>query len=199
MGSSFSLSASVTSSSSASSSVPPPQVPHTTPQKNHYTYNTPVPAQKSLVLSSPSSSSSSSLSVSPLSSSPVCLKPWQPHVNDHRSLICRFCGGSSCSRENYLTQRTDTPAITGLHSTWISSGIIASQRPSSRLIQQHDIITQCKQKGVYCIINLQLNGEHALCGDGLQKESGFSYRPEQFSDHGIYYYNFGKNREKIRK
>jgi protein tyrosine phosphatase domain-containing protein 1 len=53
------------------------------------------------------------------------------------------------------------------------------------------------------IVNLQLPGEHASCGDGTHP-SGFSYLPEEFmnnqsTDHQlcwhnfrvVYYYNFG--------
>jgi len=34
-------------------------------------------------------------------------------------------------------------------------------------------------------------GEHPNCGDGIHKESGFSYLPDEFYKHGIYFYNFG--------
>lgn len=40
------------------------------------------------------------------------------------------------------------------------------------------------RKRINAIINLQQPGEHASCGDGLAKEGGFSYLPEEFMDHG---------------
>jgi len=40
------------------------------------------------------------------------------------------------------------------------------------------------------VINLQAMGEHPLCGDGIHPE-GFSYRSEEFMDHGIFFYNYG--------
>ena len=38
---------------------------------------------------------------------------------------------------------------------------------------------------------LQEPGEHPHCGDGIHKQSGLSYLPEEFYDHGIFFYNFG--------
>jgi hypothetical protein len=64
------------------------------------------------------------------------------------------------------------------------------QRPSTRLIREYDIISSFKKHGIGAIINLQLAGEHPHCGDGINP-SGFSYNSEDFTDHGIYYYNPG--------
>jgi hypothetical protein len=33
---------------------------------------------------------------------------------------------------------------------------------------------------IKAIINVQMPGEHSICGDGLVKEDGFSYAPEEF-------------------
>ena len=40
------------------------------------------------------------------------------------------------------------------------------------------------------IVNLQEPGEHALCGDGIIAEVGFSYNPEHLQKHGIATYNW---------
>ncbi|KAG7228130.1 hypothetical protein INR49_013413 [Caranx melampygus] len=45
--------------------------------------------------------------------------------------------------------------------------------------------------GIKTVINLQIPGEHASCGNPLEPESGFSYRPEVFMENHIYFYNFG--------
>lgn len=118
-------------------------------------------------------------------------KVWKIDANEHRSLICRFCGGKSCKREDWTKQTNETPALKGMHSTWISGSIMGMQRPSSRLIKKYDLVNQFKTNNIFCIINLQLRGEHALCGDGIRTDSGFSYDSTEFTDHGIYYYNYG--------
>lgn len=113
---------------------------------------------------------------------------------------CKFCGGKNCEYEDYTkwkSKKNTHIAIEGLFSNWITDHIIATQRPSSRLIKEHNIIQQFKEyvinkdeilivlsKQVNAIINLQLAGEHPECGDGLAKADGFSYLPEEFMDHG---------------
>ena len=116
-------------------------------------------------------------------------KKWSVTCDVHRSLICRFCGGKSCKREDW-TKQEDTSAIQGLHSTWVSANVLGMQRPSRRLIREFNIVEQFKKAGVGAVINLQLAGEHPHCGDGIDA-TGFSYRPEDFTDHGIFYYNPG--------
>lgn len=112
------------------------------------------------------------------------------HPFDQKStFICKFCGGKSCKHENWLTQTES--AIKGLNSDWVSNNILAMQRPSSRLIKEFDVVQQFKEKGINAIFNLQEPGEHPFCGDGIHATSGFSYYPEEFSDHGIYFFNFG--------
>ncbi len=126
------------------------------------------------------------ISPSPPTPSP---KRWDVTCDIHRSLICRFCGGKSCKREDWRKQG-ETPAIAGLHSTWVSADVLGMQRPSSRLIREYNIIDSLKRAGVGAIFNLQLAGEHPHCADGIHP-SGFSYLPEEFTDHGIFYYNPG--------
>jgi len=53
------------------------------------------------------------------------------------TFICKFCGGKSCKHENYLTHPGS--AIKGLNSDWITSDILAMQRPSSRIIKEFEI------------------------------------------------------------
>jgi hypothetical protein len=86
-------------------------------------------------------------------------KRWDVTCNVHRSLICRFCGGKSCKREDWKTQK-DTPAIRGLHSTWVSANVMGMQRLSTRLIREFAIVEQFKKAGIGAVINLQLAGEH---------------------------------------
>jgi hypothetical protein len=106
------------------------------------------------------------------------------------NIQCMVCGGKSCKKENVSTMKSGTPAIDGLHSNFVTDRMIASQRPSSNLIQHHNIIQQFIDKGVTAIFNLQESGEHPLCGDGIHGKSGFSYLPEEFMNHNIRYYNF---------
>jgi len=64
------------------------------------------------------------------------------------------------------------------------------QRPSSRLISEFGLVEQFQSIGINAVVNLQVRGEHPLCGDGIN-DSGFSYHSEEFMNHGIYYYNLG--------
>jgi hypothetical protein len=116
---------------------------------------------------------------------------WAPSNNEHRVFICRFCGGPKCKREDYKKQKVGPQAIKGLHSTYITSHVLGMQRPSDKKIKQHDVLGQMKAQHVCAVLNLQSHGEHPLCGDGIDAESGYSYKPETFMDAGIYYYNFG--------
>ena len=76
----------------------------------------------------------------------------------------------------------------GLHSSFITSSIIAMQRPSSRLIGLHGIQQQFVSLSITAVINLQVSGEHALCGDGIHAD-GFSYHPDELSP--CHHYGFG--------
>ncbi|KAL4467270.1 hypothetical protein ABPG72_010077 [Tetrahymena utriculariae] len=104
--------------------------------------------------------------------------------------LCLFCGGKSCSKENYL-KNPHKNAIHGLNSDWITPEILAMQRPSSRIIKDYGIIGQFQHAHIKAVFNLQLPGEHPYCGDKIIKESGFTYKPEEFTDNGIFYFNFG--------
>ena len=91
--------------------------------------------------------------------------------------ICTFCLGKNCSKE--LWQKTKGEiAIRGLNSNLIEDKIVGSQRPSTRLIQEHQVIDQMLALNIGMIVNLQEPGEHSLCGDGINDEIGFSYNPE---------------------
>lgn len=74
-------------------------------------------------------------------------------------LICMTCRGKSCKHENW--KLCTNPAIKGLNSNWINDNIIASQRPSDRLIEEFDMIKQFKDAGVKAVFNLEEPGEHA--------------------------------------
>lgn len=99
--------------------------------------------------------------------------------------------GRKCKHENYLLH--PSPAITGLNSDWITPLILATQRPSSRLIKEFDLAKVFKQEGIRAVFNLQEPGEHADCGDGNRKESGFSYLPEEFFGGKYFFFNFFLN------
>ncbi|KAI7789788.1 putative protein tyrosine phosphatase domain-containing protein 1-like [Triplophysa rosa] len=57
-------------------------------------------------------------------------------------------------------------------------------RPSTEIIEKYNVIDQFLRCGLKTIINLQYPGEHANCGNPLQPESGFTYRPENFMEAG---------------
>ena len=72
----------------------------------------------------------------------------------------------------------------------IEGKLIASQRPSVRLMKEFDIIGQFKEYNIGAVFNLQEPGEHALCGDGIDDQIGFSYNPEDFMRSEITYLNY---------
>ena len=82
------------------------------------------------------------------------------------------------------------PAIPGLHSTYITERIIASQRPSTKLIERYDVIGSFRRQNITAVFNLQESGEHPNCGECKLEKSGFSYDPQTFMDHNIRYYSF---------
>lgn len=102
---------------------------------------------------------------------------------------CLFCGGASCKHENYLNH--ENPAIHGLNSDWITENVLATQRLSSRIIKEHNIISQFKSYNITSVFNLQIPGEHPYCGDGLQQNFAFTYTPEELYEANIYFYNMG--------
>ncbi|NXX15173.1 PTPC1 protein, partial [Podargus strigoides] len=101
------------------------------------------------------------------------------------------CGGRACKYENAARWSQQDQAIEGLYSSWITHNILAMARPSTELMEKHNIIEQFERCGIKTIINLQRPGEHASCGSPLEPESGFTYLPEAFMEAGVYFYNFG--------
>ncbi|XP_005805754.2 protein tyrosine phosphatase domain-containing protein 1-like [Xiphophorus maculatus] len=101
------------------------------------------------------------------------------------------CRGKDCKYDNPNYWSEDNQAIRGLYSSWVTDHLLAMSRPSTEIIQKYDIIDQFIRNGIKTVINLQLPGEHASCGNPLEPESGFSYRPEVFMENNIYFYNYG--------
>ncbi|XP_049608870.1 protein tyrosine phosphatase domain-containing protein 1 [Syngnathus scovelli] len=101
------------------------------------------------------------------------------------------CGGQGCKYDNPNYWRDDQQAIKGLYSSWVTEHLLAMSRPSTEVIEKYNIIEQFKRNGIKTVINLQIPGEHASCGNPLEPESGFSYNPEAFMENNIYFYNFG--------
>ncbi|XP_063786512.1 protein tyrosine phosphatase domain-containing protein 1-like [Pseudophryne corroboree] len=107
-------------------------------------------------------------------------------------LICSLtCGGRDCRYESPDGWTLEQQAIRGLYSSWITEEILAMSRPSTRLIQEHNITEQFHRYGIRSVVNAQLPWEHGHCGDSLDPQSGFSYRPQDVMDSGISFYNFG--------
>ncbi|CAH1121425.1 unnamed protein product [Ceutorhynchus assimilis] len=73
-----------------------------------------------------------------------------------------FCGGANCKYEKPENWKADSLAIQGIYSNCL---------------------------GIKSVINLQCSNEHSSCGQPLEN-SGFSYDPNAFMEHDIYYYNF---------
>ncbi|KAM9342434.1 protein tyrosine phosphatase domain-containing protein 1 [Pholidichthys leucotaenia] len=103
------------------------------------------------------------------------------------------CGGQTCKYDNPNYWSEDQQAIRGVYSSWVTDQLLAMSRPSTEIIEKYNIIDQFKSHGIKTVINLQIPGEHASCGNPLDPESGFSYRPEVFMEQKIYFYNFGWN------
>ncbi|XP_069559300.1 protein tyrosine phosphatase domain-containing protein 1 isoform X1 [Brachyistius frenatus] len=113
------------------------------------------------------------------------------HVIPGHMQCSMACGGKACKYENPSRWSDEEQAIKGLYSSWITDNLLAMARPSTEIIEKYDIIQQFQRCGMKTVINLQRPGEHASCGNPLEQESGFTYRPEKFMEAGIYYYNFG--------
>ncbi|XP_055022291.1 protein tyrosine phosphatase domain-containing protein 1 isoform X1 [Boleophthalmus pectinirostris] len=101
------------------------------------------------------------------------------------------CGGQACKYDNPTYWSDEQQAIKGLYSSWVTDHILACSRPSTEIIEKYNIIDQFKRNGIKTLINLQIPGEHAYCGNPLEPKSGFSYCPEVFMENNIYFYNFG--------
>jgi len=90
-----------------------------------------------------------------------------------------FCGGEQCKHENWKNHKN--PAIIGLNCDEVAPEIYASQRPSTILIKQYNLVQKFKEKNIGLIVNLQLEGEHPICGPNkVLESSGFSYNPNDF-------------------
>ncbi|KAF7646096.1 hypothetical protein LDENG_00193720 [Lucifuga dentata] len=113
------------------------------------------------------------------------------HVIPGHMQCSMACGGKACKYENPSRWSNEEQAIKGLYSSWITDNLLAMARPSTEIIEKYNIIEQFQRCGLRTVINLQRPGEHASCGNSLEQESGFTYRPETFMEAGIYYYNFG--------
>lgn len=113
------------------------------------------------------------------------------HVIPGHMQCSMACGGKACKYENPSRWSDEEQAIKGLYSSWITDNLLAMARPSTEIIEKYNIIEQFQRCGLKTVINLQRPGEHASCGNPLEQESGFTYRPETFMEAGIYYYNFG--------
>ncbi|XP_056001516.1 protein tyrosine phosphatase domain-containing protein 1-like isoform X2 [Ostrea edulis] len=101
-----------------------------------------------------------------------------------------FCGGKKCkycTSENWSREQM---AIDGLYSNWVTDNILAMARPSTKQMKENNILDQFVKHDIKSVLNLQKTGEHADCGEGLEK-AGFSYDPEMFMDNNIFFYNFG--------
>lgn len=109
----------------------------------------------------------------------------------HHQFRCVFCMGRNCNRCGHTAFMRQTPPgpIDGLHSNWVTGDVLACQRPSSRIIEEFDLIGQFRRNRITAIVNLQEPGEHPFCGDGINT-SGFSYYPEEFMNERVYFYNF---------
>ncbi|XP_018589528.1 protein tyrosine phosphatase domain-containing protein 1 isoform X1 [Scleropages formosus] len=113
------------------------------------------------------------------------------HVIPGHMQCSMTCGGRACKYENPSRWSEEEQAIKGLYSSWITDNLLAMARPSTEIIQKYNIIDQFQDCGLRTVINLQRPGEHASCGNPLEPESGFTYRPEIFMEASIYFYNFG--------
>ncbi|XP_071767737.2 protein tyrosine phosphatase domain-containing protein 1 isoform X2 [Centroberyx gerrardi] len=113
------------------------------------------------------------------------------HVIPGHMQCSMACGGKACKYENPSRWSDEEQAIKGLYSSWITDNLLAMARPSTEIIEKYNIIEQFQRCGLRTVINLQRPGEHASCGNSLEQESGFTYRPETFMEAGIYFYNFG--------
>mmetsp|Transcript_30956 Transcript_30956/g.30605 ORF Transcript_30956/g.30605 Transcript_30956/m.30605 type:complete len:342 (+) Transcript_30956:2-1027(+) len=101
--------------------------------------------------------------------------------------FCLVCGGSSCRNENWLIH--PNPALKGLNSSWVTENIIASQRLTTRIIKEFNLLEEFQKHNITNVINLQLPGEHPFCGDGLKPGEDFSYTQADLP--GIKVHNLG--------
>ncbi|XP_046561642.1 protein tyrosine phosphatase domain-containing protein 1-like isoform X2 [Haliotis rubra] len=103
-----------------------------------------------------------------------------------------FCGGKKCKYCTYNQWSKKQMDIDGIYSNWVTEKILAMARPTHMAIKEKKLLDAFENAGIKTVINLQMPGEHASCGEGLDK-SGFSYDPQQLMEKGIFFYNFGWN------
>ncbi|XP_046353259.2 protein tyrosine phosphatase domain-containing protein 1-like [Haliotis rufescens] len=103
-----------------------------------------------------------------------------------------FCGGKKCKYCTYNQWTKEQMDIDGIYSNWVTDKILAMARPTNMAIKEKKLLDAFEDAGIKTVINLQMPGEHASCGEGLEK-SGFSYDPQQLMEKGIFFYNFGWN------
>ncbi|XP_067683731.1 protein tyrosine phosphatase domain-containing protein 1-like [Haliotis asinina] len=101
-----------------------------------------------------------------------------------------FCGGKKCKYCTYNQWTKEQMDIDGIYSNWVTDKILAMARPTNMAIKEKKLLDAFENAGIKTVINLQVPGEHASCGEGLDK-SGFSYDPQQLMEKGIFFYNFG--------
>jgi hypothetical protein len=99
---------------------------------------------------------------------------------------CVFCGGKNCKYcgTPEIWEKTGQNAIPGLYSAWVTENVLAMQRPSTVLMQKHNLIPAFGEAGIRSIVNLQQLHEHPTCGFGIIPATGFSYDPEEWMRHG---------------
>ncbi|KAL7683512.1 putative tyrosine specific protein phosphatase [Plasmopara halstedii] len=120
--------------------------------------------------------------------SPVKAREWEKSL----TVKCRLCGGARCKRcsESAALAKVDSP-VKGLHADWVADCALAMMRPSSRLMNEYNIVQQFHLLNITAVFNLTLPGEHPYCGDGLGT-SGFPYDPEKdLMARNSKFYNFG--------
>ncbi|XP_063053155.1 protein tyrosine phosphatase domain-containing protein 1 [Engraulis encrasicolus] len=106
-------------------------------------------------------------------------------------IICLLaCGGRDCRYEGPYCWKPSQQIVRGVFSSWVTDEILAMARPSTYIIKKYNIIDQFHRLNIKSLINMQLPGEHAHCGPGLEL-SGFTYSPQAFMENQIYFYNFG--------
>lgn len=105
--------------------------------------------------------------------------------NIKNSNQCTYCGGKNCKYED--PSLYENSAIKGLNSDIFYDCIYASQRPSTTLIEQYDLINVFKKNNIKLIVNCQIHGEHPNCGPnkGLELDNGYSYSPSLFISEDI--------------
>ncbi|XP_052330493.1 protein tyrosine phosphatase domain-containing protein 1-like isoform X4 [Oncorhynchus keta] len=106
------------------------------------------------------------------------------HVIPGHMQCSMACGGRACKYENPARWSDKEQAVKGLYSSWITDNLLAMARPSTEILEKYNIIEQFTRCGLRTVINLQRPGEHASCGNSLEHDSGFTYRPEVFMEAG---------------